>query len=301
MASASHTPPSVQGDPSEGRPERRSFIAHDLLLGRLRLPLPHRIAFVFSSPSLVYLMLVGITLAAFDIAQLRNVMPTSLATLYWLACVFIYVTFNLILMQIAALVQQRIHALPIYLPLISTLAICLAAALFYCPILYFSGGTYTPPHLGIALAFIIGVQPLETFYFRFLIPIYRPFVYETYGLLDLWKPESKPAKPRFLVAGSDQVEIADLLHVESQAHFVAITTRTKQLRHRARLADMIVQLADVDGIQPHRSWWVSRAAAPVLDESGQRPVLRLADGSEISVAQARLGEVRAWLSAGERE
>lgn len=301
MASASQTPPSIQGDSDEGNPEQRSFIAYDLLFGRLRLPLPHHIAFVFSPPSLVFLFLVGITLAAFDLTQLRDIIPAWLAVLYWLASVLTYVGLSLVFLTVAALLQKCIPVLPIYLPLVSTLSICSVAALLYWPVLYSSNGAYQFPHPGIAVAFIIGVQPFETFYFRFLIPIYRPSVYETYGLLNMWEPEARSRKPRVLVAGSDQVEIASLLHVESQAHFVAITTRTQQLRHRARLADMLVQLAEVDGIQPHRSWWVSRAAAPILDESGPRPVLRLADGNEVAVAQARLTEVKDWLSAGESE
>ena len=59
----------------------------------------------------------------------------------------------------------------------------------------------------------------------------------------------------------------------------------------------VAELADVEGLQVHRSWWVARSAvaAPVIE--GRSYSLRLTNGLEVPVSRASVAKARAlgWL------
>jgi DNA-binding LytR/AlgR family response regulator len=64
-----------------------------------------------------------------------------------------------------------------------------------------------------------------------------------------------------------------------------------------RLRDAIADVQDDQGIQVHRSWWVSRAAVASVRRIGRTAELTLIDGTVVPVARdmmPRLREQR-WL------
>ena len=64
-----------------------------------------------------------------------------------------------------------------------------------------------------------------------------------------------------------------------------------------RLRDAMVLIADVEGMQVHRSWWVARAAVEDVLRDGRNIRLKLARDIEAPVARANVVTLRdaRWL------
>jgi DNA-binding LytR/AlgR family response regulator len=62
-----------------------------------------------------------------------------------------------------------------------------------------------------------------------------------------------------------------------------------------RLGDAIDELAPLDGMRVHRSWWVARVGVERVKRSGERLSLILRSGAEAPVAR---GSVRVLKDAG---
>jgi DNA-binding LytR/AlgR family response regulator len=110
------------------------------------------------------------------------------------------------------------------------------------------------------------------------------------------KTEEAPGRS-VLVAG-EQLSVGRLRYIEARQHLVDIRLDGRSVTHRARLSDIIAQTDLNDGMQPHRSWWVSANSEPRLIRDGARYMLKLADDTTIPVARGRVAEVQAWLDAG---
>ncbi len=131
---------------------------------------------------------------------------------------------------------------------------------------------------------------LETFFLTFVMPS------------TINPDEQKGQKNQTGVEGTCKLAVMgktypckSLISVSSQDHYVRIRSQDGEDMVRARLSDLIGQLDSQNGIQPHRSHWVSRqAVAGVVSRRG-RKFLALHDGSEIPIARGRLGDVQAWL------
>lgn len=82
--------------------------------------------------------------------------------------------------------------------------------------------------------------------------------------------------------------------LQSQDHYLEVTTARGQDLVLMRLADAVATLDDADGMQVHRSWWVARAAVDSLERDGHRLILRLTDGREVPVGRSRIKAVQAW-------
>lgn len=123
---------------------------------------------------------------------------------------------------------------------------------------------------------------------------------ETFGLIFFRyvrpsiEQTASPAE-RSILIGAEPVPLSRLRHIEAREHHVHVTLDGASLTHRARLGDIIAQTTPEDGVQPHRSWWVSAKAARALTRDGARHLLELDDGTAIPVARSRVEDVRDWL------
>ncbi|WP_448581812.1 LytTR family DNA-binding domain-containing protein [Thermaurantiacus sp.] len=103
------------------------------------------------------------------------------------------------------------------------------------------------------------------------------------------------APPRGLAA---RVPLNELWAVTAEDHYVRLhlSTGEKPLL-LYRFSDALADLAAVDGLQVHRSAWVAAGAVAAARRAGRRWLLRLPDGTEVPVSEARAGAVRAkgWL------
>lgn len=89
----------------------------------------------------------------------------------------------------------------------------------------------------------------------------------------------------------------EILCVENEDHYIRVHTTAGNALILMRLRDAIAQLADIDGEQVHRSWWVARAAVANVIRTERRIELRLTDGRDVPVSRtgAALLRERGWL------
>lgn len=87
--------------------------------------------------------------------------------------------------------------------------------------------------------------------------------------------------------------------LKAEDHYVRVHTEHGQALVRMRMSDAVAMLDGEDGVKPHRSWWVARAAVGSLVRRGNRTVIRIPDGTEVSRnARAALGPLFTNLPGG---
>jgi hypothetical protein len=89
----------------------------------------------------------------------------------------------------------------------------------------------------------------------------------------------------------------ELLCLQMEDHYVRAHTPTGSALVLIPLKQAIAELAGVEGLKVHRSWWVARAAVERALNDGRNLKLRLHNGLEVPVARTSVAEVRAagWL------
>ncbi len=89
----------------------------------------------------------------------------------------------------------------------------------------------------------------------------------------------------------------DLISLNSQDHYIKVTTSFGSDLILMRLSDAVVELKEHDGIQPHRSWWVSKNhVASIKTITGKR-MLELKNGDLIPISRANLKDVTEYLKS----
>ena len=86
-----------------------------------------------------------------------------------------------------------------------------------------------------------------------------------------------------------------VLHVCAADHYVRVATVKGHHMMLMRFTDALKALEGRDGMQVHRSHWVSRIAATALKRDGHRVFLLLRDGERVPVSRHRARQVRRWL------
>ncbi|PKP83064.1 MAG: LytTR family transcriptional regulator [Alphaproteobacteria bacterium HGW-Alphaproteobacteria-18] len=86
---------------------------------------------------------------------------------------------------------------------------------------------------------------------------------------------------------------AELYAVSAEDHYLRVHTSFGEELILMRLADAMRELAGAEGLQVHRSWWVSKAAVRDTNRQGGKLSLVLASGKEAPVSRTFLPEVKA--------
>ncbi len=100
------------------------------------------------------------------------------------------------------------------------------------------------------------------------------------------------AEVRFVRLNGRSLPVDSLKLVRNEEHYLIINTTMGTVRLRARMKDLLAQVALSDGIQTHRSFWV--ATSEVIELRGHE--LLTQSGARIPVSRYRLKAVQAWLS-----
>ena len=83
-----------------------------------------------------------------------------------------------------------------------------------------------------------------------------------------------------------------LLALEAEDHYHRVhTDRGNALIHK-RLSDALTEVAAIDGLRVHRSWWVAKAAIERVERDGDRLSLRLVNGLAVPVSRTYALAVR---------
>jgi len=147
--------------------------------------------------------------------------------------------------------------------------------------------------LVLSLAIVI---PLAPFMLKRLMPA------EADAATDRAMAETAPAEAPFL----DRLPPAlgrTLLCVGAEDHYLRVYTDKGDDLILFRLSDAETELAALDGLRVHRSWWVSREAVVAVNRAGRRVDLSLTNGLSVPVSRGQFQALRAagWLSASATE
>ena len=97
-----------------------------------------------------------------------------------------------------------------------------------------------------------------------------------------------------VVLGDHALKVLDILYVQAMEHRVCIRTKHGDLVERSRFRDLMQILNDIDGVQPHRSYWVPTHAILHLEGDADRLNIVLTSGDKIAVARTRRSEIEDW-------
>lgn len=261
----------------------------DVIGGRVHLTLREVLDILTRRASLLFFAIALLALSVTDPPGLLNRMPIHVTWVVWVVALSCYLVFYVGLLALGSKLGDEKRPFPIYLPLVSILA--LLPAIFIAENLSRILSGTTDPILFDRLIFdYLSAQSFELVFLRFVLPLVQT------SPADAGPTELKtPAEPMLRI-GEKHIPVDQILHMSAQEHYVRVTHLHGSTLHRARLSDLIDQTASGDGCQPHRSWWVSRHTMPVLQRHEGRHALRLSDGTIVPVARGRLTAVREWLA-----
>ena len=97
-----------------------------------------------------------------------------------------------------------------------------------------------------------------------------------------------------VVLGDHTLTVLDILYVQAMEHRVCIRTKHGDLVERSRFRDLMQILNYIDGVQPHRSYWVPTHAILHLEGDADRLNIVLSSGDKIAVARTRRSEIEDW-------
>lgn len=98
--------------------------------------------------------------------------------------------------------------------------------------------------------------------------------------------------PAFVERLPIRLRAAELYAIESEDHYLRVHTSAGQELILMRLADAVRELAGVEGLQTHRSWWVARQGLADVVRGDGRMVLKLKSGAEAPVSRTYAKTVR---------
>lgn len=276
-----------------------SVTLRDIFGGSSEMTL-HDIASQFAHKlTLLYVALATLGFFAADPPGLRSYMPLHWATVVWCVAGCSFVLFFLFLIVLAVIALPDRARRHVYTPVLCALALVPTMVLGEFLAHEFSGGTYPLNGIQRFPFFFLTTLVFEEVFFQFVAPLVRLQEAARSRAAARAKADETKADERAIHIGTERLPISEVTAIESREHFVDVRLRGRVLTIRARLCDIVAQTVEDDGIQPHRSWWVSRSGAPRLCTDDGKPVLRLSDDTVVPVAKARLDAVRDWLSANE--
>ncbi len=136
------------------------------------------------------------------------------------------------------------------------------------------------------------VCTIETAGAMWLLPIFQ-FKYQMQT--EQAKSRTEPStEDRVVTLCGEAIPLITLQRVRSMEHYLVLTQSGTEHLVRARMVDFLAQLDTSDGIQTHRSHWVSTAEALAIKGGN----LATVSGDEIPIARGRLKAVKDWLNEG---
>ena len=87
-----------------------------------------------------------------------------------------------------------------------------------------------------------------------------------------------------------------VLLVQAQEHYLSLTTESGNLLIRGRMGDAVQFLKPCEGIQPHRSWWISFDHIQSLGRQGRDAHIVTTRGNKIPISRARFSQVKQAIS-----
>ena len=100
------------------------------------------------------------------------------------------------------------------------------------------------------------------------------------------QPDDGEAVRAFLERLPVKYRTGELWAVSSEDHYLRVHTSLGSDLILMRLSDAVRELGGVDGLQVHRSWWVSRTGIRSARREGGRVLLELKSGEDVPVSRS---------------
>lgn len=84
----------------------------------------------------------------------------------------------------------------------------------------------------------------------------------------------------------------EVVALQAKDHYIEVTTTKGEALILMRLSDAEQDLAALDGMRVHRSWWVSLPHVERIEKGASGPELRMTTGQTVPVARAQRAAVR---------
>lgn len=88
----------------------------------------------------------------------------------------------------------------------------------------------------------------------------------------------------------------EVIYLKSELHYLQVVTEVGKALILCSLKNAINELETIQGVQPHRSYWVNNKYVASLEKNGREGRLNLHDGGFIPVSRSRLASVRQTLN-----
>ena len=98
-------------------------------------------------------------------------------------------------------------------------------------------------------------------------------------------PEANPIAT-FLERLPVKYRTAELHAISSEDHYLRVHTNLGEELILMRLADAVRELSGADGLQVHRSWWISKSGITDEKRVDGRSLLILPSGTEVPVSRS---------------
>lgn len=144
----------------------------------------------------------------------------------------------------------------------------------------------------LTIRVIIGLVYWETVV-NILMLYYAPTI--NHLALEAGDPPTGPARPLQVRLGGLDIDPSEVLHVESDDHFLILHTKTGRHRVGARFRDAETALSE-HGIAVHRSHWLALRELGPVRRAGRSYLMRTASGQDVPVARDRRKAVAAALA-----
>ena len=228
-----------------------------------------------------------------DPPGLRHLLSIPLILLHWFGGGFLVLFLKHITLVCMAAISIRRPQTVFYMPIFSIIEFSLTLWVAEQGIGWLQGVDLSGLLLGRYFQYMFLFLVIEALFTHFVIPtldISGPPPEST----DEPENQNSADLDRIMIAGRS-IRIEMVNYIMSEEHYLTVALRSETIVHRAKLSDIVGHLPAVAGLQPHRSWWVSRQMKPRIQKEGSRVFLRLEDGTNVPIARARVKAVQGWL------
>ena len=265
----------------------RGLLIFDIIGNRIHLTTREMWQALAHRYLILFVVLVTSALVLWDTHGYREFMSIGDTIIVWTVCVLSLFGFYILITVIMIETAKRFPRVFIYFPLVGLLAMTINTFLTSFNVGLISEQAFSVDRVYSKLPFNLAVGLIfETIFVVFVFPIMR------------FKPDHSEPVANTTVAvtiAGQKFKTNEIWSIESQDHYVEVSTANGKKLLRARLIDVAAMLSDVDGMMPHRSFWVSRSAIKRMSNSSNKKTLLLNSGEQIPVARGRVNDVRNWL------
>lgn len=252
--------------------------------------------------TLAYIGGILVALWAADPHQFRDHFSLGVTTLIWLISGTVLILLKNLSFVTMALLSVWRPGTVIYLPLLSAYEFFASILITNALTVWLSGGEFQANLVAAYPFYLITLLTFEMIFVRFIIPTLdlgqtdstvtttTPPTTQVAGALP-----ATPVEPETVSLANRHLRLDNIQLVTSEEHYLRVVLRGETLLHRCKMSDFLDQIKPHHGVQPHRSWWISRHAKPTLAKIGNKPHLTVTGGAPVPIARARLREVQTWL------